>query len=291
MKNDGKRKRNKVKFLALAAALLVSMQAGRIGEAAAPEEQLSLIAEQHAVWGSGEMFAESVRDGDLVAVTDLDGNGRLELFFLKFVKNPVPHANDKGTNEEKGRALVATVPVTMRPRGYEVSADGKQMEELSFRYSNAIIPPNLTELGEAFYNATDKTRIYKLTTLNRVGELGFRLYRQSMSLQNGTVTVQTLGTEVGGYGLFSEMPTAEAIIDHCEDRFGKPVAEGAFDGYIASKFTGMKPATVKTSWIPAKQLADAAPSQDKLRAALEESWKVFSFEMKDNRQEKNDKKQ
>ena len=181
--------------------------------------------------------------------------------------------------------------MTMRPRGYEVSADGKQMEELSFRYSNAIIPPNLTELGEAFYNATDKTRIYKLTTLNRVGELGFRLYRQSMSLQKGMVTVQTLGTEVGGYGLFSEMPTAEAIIDHCEDRFGKPVAEGAFDGYIASKFTGMKPATVKTSWIPAKQLADAAPSQDKLRAVLEESWKVFSFEMKDNRQEKNDKKQ
>ena len=203
MKNDWERKRNKVKFLTLAAALLISMQAGRIGEAAAPEEQLSLIAEQHAVWGSGELFTESVRDGDLVAVTDLDGNGRLELFFLKFVRNPVPHANDKGTNEEKGRALVATVPVTMRPRGYEVSADGKQMEELSFRYSNAIIPPNLTELGEAFYNATDKTRIYKLTTLNRVGELGFRLYRQSMSLQKGTVTVQTLGTEVGGYGLFS----------------------------------------------------------------------------------------
>ncbi len=286
MKNGWKMKCNKVKALALSAAIVISLQAASVGEAAAPEEQLSLIAEQHAVWGSGEMFAESVRDGDLVTVTDLDGNGRLELFFIKFVRNPVPHANDKGTNEEKGRALVATVPVTIRPRGYEVSADGKQMEELSFRYPDAIIPPNLTELGEAFYKATDKTRIYKLATLNRVGELGFRLYRQSMSLQNGTVTVQTLGTEVGGYGLFSDMPTAEAIIDHCEDRFGKPVAEGAFDDYIASKFAGMKPAIVKTNWISAKQLADAAPSQDKLRAALEESWKVFRFEMKERSQKK-----
>ncbi|MBO5604637.1 MAG: hypothetical protein J5915_04570 [Acidaminococcaceae bacterium] len=290
MKYDWKRKCNKAKFLALAAALLASSQAGSIGEAAAPEKQLSLIAEQRAVWGSGEKLAESVRDDDLVAVTDLDGNGRLELFFLKFVRNPVPHANDKGTNEEKGRALVASVPVTMRPRGYEVSADGKGLEELSFRYSDAIIPPNLIQLGEAFYNGSDKTRIYKLATLNRVGELGFRLYWQSLSLQGGTVTVQALGTEVGGYGLFAEMPTAEAVTDHCEDRFGKPVAEGAFNNYIASKFAGMKPAMVKANWISAKQLADAATSQDKLRAALEESWKEFRFELKDDSKKKNEKK-
>ena len=237
------------KPLVLAAAVVSISAAGGAEAAVSPEKQISFLAEQAAVWGADAFYRDWQQDNGWCAVTDLDGNKRLELFFVRAVRNPVPHMNDKGSNEEKGRALVATVPITMRVRGFEVSADGKKLEELKFKYPDKIIPPNLRELRDGFYNESNKTRFYHTYTLNRVRDLGFCLYRQVISLKNGTVEVQTIGTEYGNYGLFNDVPTAEAIFDYAEDRNGKKMQEKELSDYVKAYSAGASPADFNMRWI------------------------------------------
>ncbi|MBR4908547.1 MAG: hypothetical protein IKZ43_06020 [Acidaminococcaceae bacterium] len=273
-------KLKKSKLLVLASvALFVFGVAGKT-EAASPDKQIELLAKQTAVWGADQFYRDWQKDGGYCAVTDLDGNGRLELFFVRGVRNPVPGANENGSNEEKGRALVATVPITMRVRGFEVSADGKKLEELKFNYPDKIVPPNLHSMQEAFYNDGDKIRFYNVATLNRVGDLGFCLYRQVLSLKNGIVEVQTIGTEYGNYGLFNEAPTAEAIFDHAEDRYGKQMNEAAMNDYVKMYAAGAIPADFKMKWIYPHDWQKAQKTPGGIRDAFAESWKEFKFEVK-----------
>ena len=275
-------KLKKSKALALAAVALFAVSAAEAAQAAAsPEKQISLLANQATVWGADAFYRDWQKDKGYCAVTDLDGNGRLELFFLRGVRNPVPGANDKGTNEEKGRALVATVPITMRIRGFEVSADGKRLEELKFNYPDKIIPPNLNQLQGGSYNADQKIRYYNIATLNRVGDLGYCVYRQVVSLKNGTVTVQTIATEHGGYGLFTEYATAEAIFDYAEDRYGKRMDnEGAVNEYVKTYMAGTAPADVKIQWMHDWDWKKVPNTPEGARSIFTESWKGFKFEVK-----------
>ena len=273
-------KLKKSKLVALASvALFVFGVAGKT-EAASPEKQIELLAKQTAVWGADQFYRDWQKDQGYCTVTDLDGNGRLELFFVRGVRNPVPGANENGTNEEKGRALVATVPITMRVRGFEVSADGKKLEELKFNYPDKIVPPNLNSMREAFYNDGDKIRFYNTATLNRVGDLGYCLYRQVLSLKNGTVEVQTIGTEYGNYGLFNDAPTAEAIFDHAEDRYGKQMNEAAMNDYVKMYAAGAIPADFKMKWIYPHDWQKAQKTAGGIRDIFAESWKEFKFEVK-----------
>ena len=273
-------KLKKSKLFALASiALFVFGVAGKT-EAASPDKQIELLAKQTAVWGADQFYRDWQKDEGYCAVTDLDGNNRLELFFVRGVRNPVPGANANGSNEEKGRALVATVPITMRVRGFEVSADGKKLEELKFNYPDKIVPPNLNSMREAFYNDGDKIRFYNAATLNRVGDLGFCLYRQVLSLKNGTVEVQTIGTEYGNYGLFNEAPTAEAIFDHAEDRYGKQMNESAMNDYVKMYAAGAIPADFKMKWIYPHDWQKAQKPPGGVRDTFAESWKGFKFEVK-----------
>lgn len=268
------------KVLAVASVALFVFGAAAKTEAASPDKQIELLAKQTAVWGTDQFYRDWQKDQGYCAVTDLDGNGRLELLFVRGVRNPVPHANPNGSNEEKGRALVATVPITMRVRGFEVSADGKKLEELKFNYPDKIVPPNLHSMREGFYNADDKIRFYNVATLNRVGDLGFCLYRQVLSLKNGTVEVQTIGTEYGNYGLFNEAPTAEAIFDHAEDRYGKQMSEAAMNDYVKTYAAGAIPADFKMKWIYPHDWQKAQKTPGGVRDTFAESWKGFKFEVK-----------
>ena len=268
------------KHLALAAAVVSISAAGGAEAAVSPEKQISFLAEQAAVWGADAFYRDWQQDNGWCAVTDLDGNKRLELFFVRAVRNPVPHMNDKGSNEEKGRALVATVPITMRVRGFEVSADGKRLEELKFNYPDKIIPPNLTELRDGFYNADDKIRFYHAATLNRVRDLGFCLYRQVISLKNGTVEVQTIGTEYGNYGLFNDVPTAEAIFDYAEDRYGKKMQEKELSDYVKAYSAGASPADFNMRWIYSEKWKKALNTPGGVRNAFAENWKEFRWQLK-----------
>lgn len=269
------------KVLSLAAVVLFAAGAAGTAQAAAsPEKQISFIADQAAVWGADAFYRDWQKDRGCCAVTDLDGNGRLELFFLRGVRNPVPHANANGSNEEKGRALVATVPITMRVRGFEVSADGSSLDELKFNYPDKIVPPDLNQLQGGSYYADDKIRYYTVSTLNRVGDLGFCLYRQVLSLKNGTVEVQTIGTEYGNYGLFNDVPTAEAIFDHAEDQYGKEMNESQMNDYVKTYMAGTDPADVKINWIYASDWKKAQAVPGGVRDAFMESWNGFTFAVK-----------
>ena len=268
------------KHLALAAAVVSISAAGAAEAAVSPEKQISFLAEQAAVWGADAFYRDWQQDNGWCAVTDLDGNKRLELFFVRAVRNPVPNMNDKGSNEEKGRALVATVPITMRVRGFEVSADGKRLEELKFNYPDKIIPPNLRELRDGFYNESNKTRFYHTYTLNRVRDLGFCLYRQVISLKNGTVEVQTIGTEYGNYGLFNDVPTAEAIFDYAEDRHGKKMQEKELSDYVKAYSAGASPADFNMRWIYSEKWKKAQNTPGGVRNAFAENWKEFRWQLK-----------
>ena len=268
------------KALAVASVTLFVLGVAGKTDAASPEKQIELLAKQTAVWGADQFYRDWQKDQGYCAVTDLDGNGRLELFFVRGVRNPVPHANPNGSNEEKGRALVATVPITMRVRGFEVSADGKELEELIFNYPDKVVPPNLHSLQEGFYNADDKVRFYNTATLNRVGDLGFCLYRQVLSLKNGTVEVQTIGTEYGNYGLFNDVATAEAIFDHAEDRYGRKMNESAMNDYVKTYSAGADPADFKINWIYPSKWKKAQNNPGGVRDAFAESWQGFKFEVK-----------
>ena len=268
------------KALALASAVLFVLGAAGKTEAVSPDRQIELLAKQTAVWGADQFYRDWQKDRGYCAVIDLDGNGRLELFFVRGVRNPVPHANENGSNEEKGRALVATVPITMRVRGFEVGKDGKTLEELRFNYPDKIAPPDLFSMREGFYNAGDKIRFYNVPTLNRVGDLGFCLYRQVLSLKNGTVEVQTIGTEYGNYGLFNDVPTAEAVFDYAEDRYGKKMTEPEMSDYVKMYAAGAVPADFKIKWIFPNLWEKALKDPGGLRNAFAESWKGFKFEVK-----------
>ena len=200
--------------------------------------------------------------------------------FLHRVCNPVPHANANGSNEEKGRALVATVPITMRVRGFETGKDGKTLEELRFNYPDKIAPPDLFSMREGFYNDGDKIRFYNIATLNRVGDLGFCLYRQVLSLKNGTVEVQTIGTDHGNYGLFNDVATAEAIFDYSEDRYGKRMTEPEMNDYVKAYAAGAVPADFRINWIFPGDWEKAMKNPGGVRDVFAESWKGFKFEVK-----------
>ena len=268
------------KALAVASVALFILSAAGKTDAASPDKQIELLAKHTAVWGADQFYRDWQKDEGYCAVTDLDGNGRLELFFVRGVCNPVPHANKNGSNEEKGRALVATVPITMRVRGFEVGEDGKTLEELRFNYPDKIAPPDLFSMREGFYNDGDKIRFYNTATLNRVGDLGFCLYRQVLSLKNGTVEVQTIGTEYGNYGLFNDVPTAEAIFDYAEDRYGKKMTEPEMNDYVKMYSAGADPADFKIKWIYPVDWEKAQKNPGGVRDAFGESWKGFKFEVK-----------
>ena len=268
------------KELAVTSVALFVLGAAGNADAASPEKQVELLAKQTAVWGADQFYRDWRKDEGYCAVTDLDGNGRLELFFVRGVRNPVPHANPNGSNEEKGRALVATVPITMRVCGFEVSKDGKTLEELRFNYPDKIAPPDLFSMREGFYNDGDKIRFYNTATLNRVGDLGFCVYRQVLSLKNGTVEVQTIGAEYGNYGLFNDVPTAEAIFDYAEDLYGKKMTEPEMNDYVKTYAAGAVPADFKINWIFPADWEKALKDSGGLRNMFAESWKGFKFEVK-----------
>ena len=168
----------------------------------------------------------------------------------------------------------------MRVRGFEVGKDGKTLEELRFNYPDKIAPPDLFSMREGFYNAGDKIRFYNVPTLNRVGDLGFCLYRQVLSLKNGTVEVQTIGTEYGNYGLFNDVPTAEAIFDYAEDRYGKKMTEPEMSDYVKMYAAGAVPADFKIKWIFPNLWEKALKDPGGLRNMFAESWKGFKFKVK-----------
>ena len=133
-----------------------------------------------------------------VAVTDLDYNGRLELLISRHTLSYEPFAEaGEGISAKERKALTALCTeslVTVQSVAYEVSADGKRLEEIPIRGESGIAPdfaglyikPRMDEGGYTYHVYTQR-----LTSLKKVADAPARypiaLEKQTLRLAEGAM--------------------------------------------------------------------------------------------------------
>ena len=269
--------RKTVTLLTLTAAALFTFNVTGSVEAAGTEKQVSFLSEQAPVWSTAPFYADWLRGRSSVAVTDLDRNGRLELFFLKENLEPVAGAAQAGSNREQAMCMLNSVPVSRQVKAYEVSADGKRLEELKFAWPDVRVVPDLYYLSAEFLKPDGNIRFYHIKTTERAGTQDYRLYHQVISLKDGTLMVQTVGTEYGKYVMDDSKPYTEAVNGYCETRNGERMNEKEIADYALTYTAGTVPKGIRVYWIPAGNV-DSALQTGTLREVLQESWKNFVYE-------------
>lgn len=261
--------------LALAAAVFVGA-----AEAATPEEQIDVILDQPVT--HGDELEMRMREPGNFAVTDLDRNGRLELLFLQETRNGVPEEAEQGNeNVRSAWRHIASVPVSRKLYAYEISANGKRLDPIAIIYTDDEIDPNLGYLNGAYRDTQRDITYYNISTLLRVGDAGYRVATQCVSLQNGAIQIQTLASEYGNYGIYSEQGSPEAVFDHAVDRYGNALSPSALRS-VASDYAAGCEERFRASirWHPVEELREAKMQPGGMRSLLLDSWQGFSLEKK-----------
>ncbi len=269
----------------LAAALGVAAVCfGGGAEAAKPEAQIDSILNLPVTYGD-ELEMRLRESGDF-AVTDLDGNGRIELLFLQEMRNGVPEeAEPRNENEQSAWECIASVPVSRKLYAYEVSANGKRLDPVAVIFTDDEIEPNLRYIEGARRDPERGLTYYDVATLTRVGGAGYRVSLQCVSLQNGALQIQTIASEFGNYGIYSEQGTPEAVFDHAVTRQGVALSQSAFSEF-SSKFAASYGAgaddrfNAAIRWRPVQELREAKSRPDGMKSLLLDSWQGFSLTKK-----------
>ena len=257
-------------------ALLASMAVSATAFAAplTPEAQIDFVLDLPVTHGD-ELEMRLREDGDF-AVTDLDGNGRIELLFLRETRNGVPQGAEK-ENETAWRHI-ASVPVERTLCAYEVGEDGTQLVPVAIVFTDDEIAPNLEYINGAYRDTGRGITYYDVSTLLRVGDAGWRIASQSVSLQNGTLQVQTLASEYGNYGIYEEQATPEAVFDHATDRDGHEMSQSAFSSVASDYAAGCEERfQVSVRWHPTGALREAKMRPDGMKGLMLDSWQGFSL--------------
>ena len=256
-----------------AAVLLTAALALGIGTVEASESpELEPIAAHAEIWRD-EYFNEALIQGGCFAVTDLDGNGRPELIF---VRAPYDDAAAARAKENPKLDFLADMPENWDVRMYEAAADGKGLEWIHFDYSDAVTPPDLRNFRKAIVEEASGSRFYYVTTLNRVGETGYRVSYQVISLLGGQLTVATIATEEGGYAFYQEQNTAEAVPDRAWGRYGRPINPYDCDTEVRDYMAGGAPLETKVEWVPINNIPAVSKDMNDIVSALNISWQHFS---------------
>lgn len=245
-----------------------------------PAEQLTLVANQPQTWGS-EGFQEDFLSGGYFAVTDLDRNGRLEVFFVSGIREDEEEIQ-KGRQgvipkRDEPHALIASIPFVHRFRAYEVSADGTRLAPLAVEYTDLEVPPDLTRTYATAYNASEGIRFYNLATLTRSGETGYRVFKQVASLRDGKLTVQTIASEYGSYSIYPGQATPEAVPQGYADRYGEALDAARYAGYDQDYMAGCEPGEIRIGWLPILELSEAGDTLQGVESAFAKSWGLFSY--------------
>ena len=220
----------KTMFAALAALLLTAASASaasstaqHITSPAAAKKQLKTIAaaenlwkdEFVARWDAGQTPQPSLLAFDpsrtYFAVTDLDGNGRLELLFR--------HADVPKGTAEPVPPLLTHVPTRFGMTVYEIGTNGR-LARLPVTEDGSGAP-DLTDLSGLHHVNADGTRPYNLCTRTLSegddGHYHYTIAYQQFILKNGVVTVDLCAEENGFYRLhgdrIEEVPTSANIYD------------------------------------------------------------------------------
>ena len=119
-----------------------------------------------------------------VAVTDLDYNGRLELLISRHTLSYEPFVYAGEGLSDKARAALTALctenPIAVQSVAYEVSADGKRLEEIPIQGASGIAP----RLRGALHKATHGRERIRLSCLYAASHISEKSGRCAGALSN-----------------------------------------------------------------------------------------------------------
>lgn len=256
---------------------------GGTADAALPEEQIDFILNLPVA--HGDDLEMRMRENGNFAVTDLDGNGRLELLFLQEMRNGVPEGLEpENENVRSAWECIAAIPVSRKLYAYEVSANGKRLDPVAIVFTDDEIDPDLRYPRGAYRDTKRGITYYDVATLTRVHEGGYRVSIQSVSLQNGGLQIQTLASEYGNYGIYREQGTPEAVFDYAVDRYGNKLERLAVESIASDYAAGCEERfNARIGWRSMQTLREAKLQPGGMKTLMLESWHDFSLEPKEKK--------
>ncbi len=273
----------KRKFFPVLVLTAAACMAGATAEAMAPEAQIEAVLNLPAPYGD-ELQKRLSEDG-IFAVTDLDGNGQLELFFQQDIIGGFPKEGEgaEGEKEQSAWKCIQSIPVSRKIWGYEISAGGNRLYPIAVAYTDEEIEPNLQGMSHqgqnVFWDSRQGAIVYCTSTLLRVGDRGYRLAAQAVSLNNGTLNVQTLASEYGNYAVYAEQGTPEAVASYISDRYGNRCENGSLADAAGTYSAGPgERFRASIRWNPVQILREADSEPGGRKDLLLESWNGFHRE-------------
>ena len=224
----------------LAAAALLLLSTGTACATADPEVQLDTIANAEplwkdefvARWDAGQMPQPHLLNYDRsqtrFAVTDLDGNGRLELLFR--------HAAVLRVHEGITPYPFRNIPTALAMTVYEIGTDGRLTRLPMMENGGA---PNLT--GLALHGIdSNNTRWYNVDTSILIEDehhlYNYTVFYQRVALVNGVVRYDLLAEEKGYYNVY-DIDRVEAVPSYANIYDGDPAhLNMRHDDFVKSAF-------------------------------------------------------
>ena len=273
-------------MLTAASASAASSTAQHITSPAAAKKQLNAIAKAERLWRSefimcgddDNTLQPHLRSFDptrtYFAVTDLDGNGRLELLFR--------HAAMTSVEEGITPYPFRTIPTAFAMAVYEIGTDGRlaRLPETENGYG----APDLTGLALNMIGS-DNTRWYNMSTStitkDEHNHYSYTVAYQRFAIANGVVRCELCAEENGYYNVY-DIDRVEAVPSSAYIYDGDPAHLGMrHEDFVQSPFyqyfTHIYTPSCTVYWIGADELS-CNP-----REALASSWAGFVYGVMDGK--------
>ena len=267
-------------MLTAASASATSSTAQHIASPAAAKKQLNAIAKAEKLWRSEFIMCGDddntpqphLRSFDptrtYFAVTDLDGNGRLELLFR--------HAAMTSVEEGITPYPFRTIPTAFAMAVYEIGTDGRlaRLPETENGYG----APDLTGLALNVIDS-DNTRWYNINTStitrDEHNHYSYTVAYQRFAIANGVVRCELCAEENGYYNVY-DIDRVEAVPSSAYIYDGDPAHLGMrHEDFVQSPFyryfTHIYTPSCAVYWMGADELSRNP------REALAASWAGFFY--------------
>ena len=267
-------------MLTVASASATSSTAQHITSPAAAKKQLNAIAKAEKLWRSqfilcgddDNTLQPHLRSFDptrtYFAVTDLDGNGRLELLFR--------HAAMTSVEEGITPYPFRTIPTAFAMAVYEIGTDGRlaRLPETENGYG----APDLTGLALNVIDS-DNTRWYNMSTSiitkDEHNHYSYTVAYQRFAIANGVVRCELCAEENGYYNVY-DIDRVEAVPSSAYIYDGDPAHLGMrHEDFVQSPFyqyfTHIYTPSCTIYWMGADELSRNP------REALAASWQGFAY--------------
>ena len=269
-------------ILTAASASAASSTAQHITSPAAAKKQLNTIAKAEKLW-KDEFAMPRYDDDDIAqlhllsftpshtyfAVTDLDGNGRMELLFRHAAMLPIA----EGITPYPLRDIPTAVAMAI----YEIGTDGRlaRLPEMENGYG----APDLTGLYALHQVNANGTRPYNICTRtitkDEHGHYSYTVAYQQIAIVDGVVTCELLAEENGYYNVYDidrieEVPLYVSIYDGDPSHIEMNPADFALTGFYQDFYRIYTPPSA-VHWMSGDEL-NRDPHE-----ALAASWQGFSY--------------